>query len=120
MDRETLFRPYMDVLFARVARHFKRSLVVFGPEIDKDAKNWERTYSPAPGNRLSVRARWSEGLQEEFRPIVLGYVPSPDYPKETMITSCFWFVMKPTAEVQEDFQKRWKMYVSISNSMTHR
>jgi hypothetical protein len=116
----TIYITYMDHMFARVARHFKRSVVVFGPEIVPDAKNWKRTYSPASGNRPLVRARWGEGLQEQFRPIVLGYVPSLEFSKKFLTTSCFWFVMKPTPEVEADFQKRWKMYVLIPNTVTYR
>jgi hypothetical protein len=118
-DRETLFITYMDLPLAKVARYFKRSLVVFGPEMILKAKNWKRTYSPASSNRSPVRARWGEGPQEEFRPIVLGYVPSPDFSNESVTTSCFWFVMKPTPEVQDDFQKRWKMYVLKPNTITY-
>ena len=92
-----------------MARLFKRNLVVFGPELVPKAANWDRVYSPVASERPLVRARWGEGLQEEYKPIVLGYVPSDKFEKELEATSSFWFVMKPTPKVQEDFQKRWKV-----------
>jgi hypothetical protein len=98
----------MEKIFARIARCYKRSLIVIAPELVPEATNWEKVFHPDAGDRPPVRARWGEGMQDNFPPIILGYVPDAafgDHHGNDKKFACRWFYMEPTKKTI--FQKMW-------------
>ncbi|KAI4955131.1 hypothetical protein J4E91_000988 [Alternaria rosae] len=87
--------------FSCWTRHFKRGLIIVGPELDKNLNNWDAFRQAQPGRRSAVRARYSTGCQEEFRPVVLGCLP-------TARKTVKWFYLEPVEFAKPGIADLWE------------
>ncbi|KAH4285513.1 hypothetical protein HBH64_227020 [Parastagonospora nodorum] len=108
-DRRSLVIYDKEHYLSCLARHFNRGLIVVGPEL-KEKKKYLAHGFASPIERQAIRARYSTGLQEDFPPIILGYIPtSEEFAK--------WFYLEPTGAMVESYQKAMKGYVYALSSL---
>jgi hypothetical protein len=103
-DREALKVFDAEHMISCTARSFGRGVVVVGPEVSKDGQSWGAWMNPDPKQRFAIRARHSTGDQEEFPPIILGFVP-------TSKDEGIWFYLEPTEAMAKRYREICKGYV---------
>ncbi|KAF2864814.1 hypothetical protein BDV95DRAFT_600202 [Massariosphaeria phaeospora] len=84
---------------ARLARVFGRGLIIIAPEVKKRA-DWDSVYQYLPSKRPIVRSRWSVGLQEDLRPIIMGCIPTHRFP-DNVAQGPRWYIMTPSPDMKQ-------------------
>jgi hypothetical protein len=99
-----MLRPESEM--AEICRQFKRDLVIVCPE-RTNPENWDLVYAKNSVDRPAIRARYSAGEQEKYRPAVLGCLP-------TSQTELIWYRVKLyTSTSEKSWDKFWKMCVFL-------